>query len=171
MEYLTQYIPIQCSLHFKTTHWARKCGLKLKVVLKWRNIYIESIWVGSLVDGLKMEGLVKWRVLKLQGQLYCDPLPSVLPPSHQQRPRPRPSPAPAVPGKTWGFAEGSSPSTGYTLYTSPELLSHAPEGTDHAEDPRKNPKFTLYAFRHVRLNYTVFHSCRLYSMHGINFER
>ncbi len=41
-----------------------KYDLKLKVVLKWRDIYIESIRVWALVDGLKMEGL------KLQGLLY-----------------------------------------------------------------------------------------------------
>ncbi len=34
-------------------------GIKLEVVLKWRDIYFESIIVVSLVDGLKMEGIVK----------------------------------------------------------------------------------------------------------------
>ncbi len=49
-----------------------KYGLKLKVVLKWKDIYIKSIRVGSVLDGLKMEGFVKWRGLKLQGPLYVD---------------------------------------------------------------------------------------------------
>ncbi len=47
--------------------------LKVHVVLKLRDNYIESIRVGSLVDGLKIEGFVKhvkWRGLKLQGPLY-----------------------------------------------------------------------------------------------------
>ncbi len=44
--------------------------LKLKVVLKWRAIYIASIRVGSLVDGLKRKGFVKWRGLKSQVPLY-----------------------------------------------------------------------------------------------------
>ncbi len=36
-----------------------KCALKLKVVLKWRDIYTEQIRVVSLRAGLKMEGIVK----------------------------------------------------------------------------------------------------------------
>ena len=40
------------------------------MVLKWRDIYVESIRVGLLVDGLKMERSLKWRSLKLQGSLY-----------------------------------------------------------------------------------------------------
>ena len=31
-------VHVQWSLHFKTTHLARKNGLKLKVVLKWKGI-------------------------------------------------------------------------------------------------------------------------------------
>ena len=34
--------------------------LKLEVVLKWRDIYIENM---RMVASLKMEGIVKWRVL------------------------------------------------------------------------------------------------------------
>ncbi len=40
-------------------------GLKLKMVLKWRNIYIENMSV-PLIAGPKMEGIVKWRGLYLQ---------------------------------------------------------------------------------------------------------
>ena len=36
-----------------------KCGLKLKVVLKYRDIYAENIQVESLIPGLKMQGIVK----------------------------------------------------------------------------------------------------------------
>ena len=61
---------LQWSLHFKTTHSARKYGLKLEVVLKWKDIYIENITVMSLISCLKMEGIVKYRGLKLQGPLY-----------------------------------------------------------------------------------------------------
>ncbi len=48
------------------------CGLKFKVVLKWRDICTENIRLVSLImliAGLKMEGIVKWRGLKLQGPL------------------------------------------------------------------------------------------------------
>ncbi len=39
-----------------------KYGLKLKVVLKWRLVYMKVILrVGSLVDRLKIAGFVKWR--------------------------------------------------------------------------------------------------------------
>ncbi len=34
---------------FKTTHWARKYGLKLEVALKWRDIYVENI--SGVTDG------------------------------------------------------------------------------------------------------------------------
>ncbi len=34
-------------------------NVKLKVVLKWRNIYFENIRVVSLIDGLKIEGSLK----------------------------------------------------------------------------------------------------------------
>ncbi len=47
-------------------------GLKLKVVLKWRDIYIENIRMVSLTAGLKIEGIVKWRGLESQVPLYCD---------------------------------------------------------------------------------------------------
>ncbi len=36
-----------------------KYGLKLKVVLKYRDIYTENIQVVSLISGLKMKGIVK----------------------------------------------------------------------------------------------------------------
>ncbi len=36
-----------------------KYGLKLKVVLKYRDIYTENIQVASLISGLKMKGIVK----------------------------------------------------------------------------------------------------------------
>ena len=45
-------------------------GLKLEVVLKWRDIYIENIRIVLLIAGLKMEVIVKWRGLKSQGPLY-----------------------------------------------------------------------------------------------------
>ncbi len=38
---------------------AEKCSLKLKVVLKWRDIYIENIRVVLLIGGLKIEGSLK----------------------------------------------------------------------------------------------------------------
>ncbi len=38
---------------------AKKNGLKLNVVLKWRDNYIENIIVVSPMDGLKMEAIVK----------------------------------------------------------------------------------------------------------------
>ena len=37
-----------------------KYGLKLKVVLKWRDIYIDNIRIVLLIAALKMEGIVKW---------------------------------------------------------------------------------------------------------------
>ena len=46
-----------------------KYGLKLKVVLKWKDIYIENIRIVLPIAGLKMEGTVKWRGLKSQGPL------------------------------------------------------------------------------------------------------
>ncbi len=36
-----------------------KYGLKLKVVLKYRDIYTENIQVVLLISGLKMKGIVK----------------------------------------------------------------------------------------------------------------
>ncbi len=44
-------------------------GIKLEVVLKWKDIYIENIRMLSLIDGFKNEGIVKWRSLKSQGPL------------------------------------------------------------------------------------------------------
>ncbi len=46
-----------------------KHGLKLKMVLKWRDNYVE-FWFVSLIAALKMERVVKWRGLELQGPLY-----------------------------------------------------------------------------------------------------
>ncbi len=45
-------------------------GLKLKVILKWKDIYIENIGVVLLMASLKIEGTVKWRGLKSQRTLY-----------------------------------------------------------------------------------------------------
>ncbi len=56
---LTHGSYLQWSLHFKTTHSARQYSLKLDVVLKWRDIYIENFRLLSLVNSLKMEGIVK----------------------------------------------------------------------------------------------------------------
>ncbi len=41
----------------------------MKVVLKRRDIYIENVTIVSLMAGLKMEGIVKWRALNSQGPL------------------------------------------------------------------------------------------------------
>ncbi len=38
-----------------------KYGLKFKLVLKWRDIYVENIRVVSVIAGLKMQGIVKLR--------------------------------------------------------------------------------------------------------------
>ncbi len=47
-----------------------KYGLKLKVVLKQRDLHTENVEVVSLISGLKMPGIVKYRGLKSQGLLY-----------------------------------------------------------------------------------------------------
>ena len=47
-----------------------KYGLKLKVILIWRDIYTENIRMVSPIAGLKIEGIVKLRGLKSQGALY-----------------------------------------------------------------------------------------------------
>ncbi len=53
-----------------------KHGLKLKVVLKWKDIYIENITCITCIRAgvtdnlnLKMEGIVKWKGLKSKGPL------------------------------------------------------------------------------------------------------
>ncbi len=46
-----------------------KYGLKLKVVLKQRDIQTENIQVVPLISSLKMQGIVKQRGLKSQGPL------------------------------------------------------------------------------------------------------
>ena len=40
------------------------------MVLKWRDNFAENIRVVSLIAGLEMKGIVKWRGLKSQGLLY-----------------------------------------------------------------------------------------------------
>ncbi len=60
----------QWSLYFKTTHQPEKCGLQLKVVLKWRDNYIENIRMASVVGCLKIQGNLKVEGLKLQGLLH-----------------------------------------------------------------------------------------------------
>ncbi len=45
-------------------------GLKLEVVLKSRDIYVENIGIVSLIAGLKMERNVKCRGVKSRGPLY-----------------------------------------------------------------------------------------------------
>ncbi len=54
-------------------------GLKLKVVLKCRGIYIEIIRVVLLMAGVKTEGIVKWKSLKSQGPLYIHYIYSLRP--------------------------------------------------------------------------------------------
>ncbi len=44
--------------------------LQLKVVLKWREIYIENIRVLSLVAGHKIDRILEWWDHKWQGSLY-----------------------------------------------------------------------------------------------------
>ncbi len=51
----SEILPVQWSLHFKTTCLARKYPFKLEVVLKWRDIYIEY----TVMARLKMEEIVK----------------------------------------------------------------------------------------------------------------
>ncbi len=50
---------IQWSLYFKITYGPRNYGLKCKVVLKGRYIYIENTRVVSLICSLKIEGSLK----------------------------------------------------------------------------------------------------------------
>ncbi len=57
---LTLYI--KWSLHLKTPRQPAKYGLKLEMVLKWKDSYNEIVWMVS-IDGLKMEGIIKWRGL------------------------------------------------------------------------------------------------------------
>ncbi len=47
----------------RPSHQPEIYGLKLKVVLKWRDVYIENIKVVSLIAGLKIDGIVKYRGL------------------------------------------------------------------------------------------------------------
>ncbi len=53
------HLHVQWSLHFDYQPSARKYGLKLKVVLKWRDIYVENIRKMLLIAGLKIEEIVK----------------------------------------------------------------------------------------------------------------
>ena len=48
-----------------------KYGLKLKLILNFQDIYIESVSLMSLAS-LKMEGSLKWQGLKSQSSLYTD---------------------------------------------------------------------------------------------------
>ena len=67
------YISIKfkaCPCILRPPFQPEKYGLKLKVVLKWRDIYIETIRIVSLIAGLKIERIIKWRGLKSQGLLY-----------------------------------------------------------------------------------------------------
>ncbi len=52
--------------HLRSPVQSEKYGL----ILKGRGIYIENIRVVSLIAGLKIEGILKWRGLKSQGPLY-----------------------------------------------------------------------------------------------------
>ncbi len=54
----------------------------IKVASKWRNIYTytENIRIVSLMAGLVMEGIVKWRGLKSQDPLYMDGLNTCISP-------------------------------------------------------------------------------------------
>ena len=64
-------LAIQWFLRFKTTRSARKNdGLKLALVLYWKDIYTENIMVMSLISCHKMEGIVKYWGLKAYGPLY-----------------------------------------------------------------------------------------------------
>ncbi len=63
-------ITIQRSLHFMTPLQTGKYGLKLEVVLNCRDIYTGNIKVVSLISGLKIEVLVKWRGINSKGPLY-----------------------------------------------------------------------------------------------------
>ncbi len=58
--------------HLRPPIQPAKYGLKLKVVLKWKDIYAENIQVVLLISGLKMQGIVKERGLKSPGPLYPD---------------------------------------------------------------------------------------------------
>ncbi len=65
---LTSTLKGLCSLRLPIQ--PEKCGLKLKVVLKWKDNYNENIRLVSLMASLKMEGIIKWSCFKLQEPLY-----------------------------------------------------------------------------------------------------
>ncbi len=44
---------------------------------------MENIRMMSLIAGLKIEGIVKWRGLKSQGPLYCIYMAALLSPTYQ----------------------------------------------------------------------------------------
>ncbi len=46
-------------LHFKTTWFAKKYGLKSKVTLNRRDIYMENIRLVSPMAGVNLEAMVK----------------------------------------------------------------------------------------------------------------
>ncbi len=50
---------IQWSLPLRPPVHPAKYGLNLKVVLKWRELYIENTRMMSLMASLKMEGILK----------------------------------------------------------------------------------------------------------------
>ena len=63
---------------FQDHPFSKKYGLKLKVVLKWKDIYIENIIMVSLIAGLKIEEFLKGGVLNHRDHctyhhvnLYC----------------------------------------------------------------------------------------------------
>ena len=61
---------LQWSVHFKITHSVRKIWSEIEVILKWIDIFVlKTQRVVSLMGGLKIEGIVKWRGLKLQVSL------------------------------------------------------------------------------------------------------
>ena len=54
----------------RSLHQPQYFGLKLEVVLNWRDIYVENIRIVSLRAGVKMGRTVKQRGFKSQGPLY-----------------------------------------------------------------------------------------------------
>ncbi len=58
------HLVLQWSLYFKRPTQPEKYGLKLQVILKLNDTYTQNIRDMSLMVGLKMQGVVKWRDLK-----------------------------------------------------------------------------------------------------------
>ena len=75
------YVTFHQSLTVTLIHYSGPCilrppirpakyGLKKGSFKKYRNVYIENIYKSvSLMAGLKMDGMLKWRGLKWQGPL------------------------------------------------------------------------------------------------------